>query len=72
MSFRVETGLLNPETDQYAGRGQAKPTIAAVADAAREVEALGFDGACSPEAGHDPFLPLMVAAEHTSRITPCR
>ena len=68
MAFRVETGLLNPETDQYAGKGQAKPTIADVAEEARKVEALGFDGICTPEAGHDPFLPLMVAAEHTERV----
>ncbi len=68
MGFRVETGLLNPDTAQYAGKGQAKPTLADIAAAARSAEALGFDGACAPEAGHDPFLPLMIAAEHTSRM----
>lgn len=68
MPFRVETGLLNPDTAQYAGKGQAKPTIADVADAARRTEALGFDGVCAPEAGHDPFLPLMIAAEHTKNL----
>ena len=31
MPFKVETGLLNPDTAQYAGKGQAKPTIADVA-----------------------------------------
>jgi probable F420-dependent oxidoreductase len=69
MPLRVETGLLNPDTDQYAGKGQGRPSIESVAAAAREIEALGFDGACTPEAGHDPFLPLMVAAEHTRTLT---
>ncbi|MCC6848982.1 MAG: TIGR03617 family F420-dependent LLM class oxidoreductase [Deltaproteobacteria bacterium] len=68
MAFKVETGLLNPETAQYAGQGQAKPTIADIAAAARRIEALGFDGVCTPEAGHDPFLPLMIAAEHTTTL----
>jgi probable F420-dependent oxidoreductase len=68
MSFRVETGLMNPETAQYAGTGQVKADVAALAADARAVEALGFDGACTPEAGHDPFLPLMIAAEHTERL----
>jgi len=68
MAFKVETGLLNPDTAQYAGKGQAKPTLADIAAAARATEALGFDGVCAPEAGHDPFLPLTIAAEHTERI----
>jgi len=33
-----------------------------------ELEAIGYDGAFSFEAKHDPFLPLAVAAEHTSRL----
>jgi probable F420-dependent oxidoreductase len=69
MGLRVETGLLNPETDQYAGKGAARPTLESIAAAARAIEALGFDGACTPEAGHDPFLPLVVAAEHTRTIS---
>jgi len=32
------------------------------------LEQIGYDGAFSFEAKHDPFLPLAVAAEHTSRI----
>jgi len=68
MAFKVETGLLNPDTAQYAGTGQAKPTIADIAAAARATEGLGFDGVCAPEAGHDPFLPLTIAAEHTQTI----
>lgn len=68
MAFRVETGLMNPDTAQYAGTGVVKTSLADVAAAARSVEALGFDGAFTPEAGHDPFLPLMVAAEHTRTL----
>jgi probable F420-dependent oxidoreductase len=68
MPFKVETGILNPDTAQYAGQGQAKPTLADIARAARTMEALGFDGVCAPEAGHDPFLPLMIAAEHTKTL----
>jgi probable F420-dependent oxidoreductase len=33
------------------------------------LERAGYDGAFSFEAKHDPFLPLAVAAEHTTRIT---
>jgi len=34
----------------------------------RDLEAIGYDGAFSFEAKHDPFLTLAVAAEHTERI----
>ena len=39
--------------------------IAAQASAA---EAAGFDGLWTAETGNDPFLPLVLAAEHTQRI----
>jgi probable F420-dependent oxidoreductase len=67
--MRVETTMLSPETDQYAGRGQGGLSIDAIAAAAREVEEMGFDGATVPEAGHDPYLPLAIIAEHTRNIT---
>jgi probable F420-dependent oxidoreductase len=35
---------------------------------AREREAAGIDGLWSYEGPHDPFLPLMPVAEHTSRV----
>src|SRR5271166_1513727 len=41
---------------------------AAVVDRAREAEAAGYDGLWSAETSHDPFLPLVLAAEHTERI----
>ncbi|MSP41770.1 MAG: TIGR03617 family F420-dependent LLM class oxidoreductase [Alphaproteobacteria bacterium] len=33
-----------------------------------QLEAAGFNGAQSVETGHDPFLPLMLAAEHSKKI----
>ena len=35
----------------------------------RRLEEIGYDGAFSFEAKHDPFLPLVLAAEHTQRLT---
>ncbi|HEY7136467.1 MAG TPA: LLM class F420-dependent oxidoreductase, partial [Acidimicrobiia bacterium] len=32
------------------------------------LEDLGYDGAFSAETSHDPFFPLLVAAEHTDRL----
>src|SRR4029077_13299202 len=39
------------------------------AEAARTLEAQGFDGVLSFEAAHDAFLSLALAAEHTRRVT---
>ena len=35
---------------------------------ATAAEASGYDGIWSAETGHDPFLPLVLAAEHTERL----
>lgn len=35
---------------------------------AREIELQGYDGCWTGELAHDPFLPLLLAAEHTSRL----
>jgi probable F420-dependent oxidoreductase len=42
--------------------------LSKAARAAQRVEAQGYDGAWSAETQHDPFLPLLLAAEHTSRL----
>lgn len=42
--------------------------LRAVPEAARLVEAAGYDGVAVPENRHEPFLPLAVAAVHTERI----
>jgi probable F420-dependent oxidoreductase len=39
-----------------------------LARTARELEEVGYDGAQSAETSHDPFLPLVVGAEHTERL----
>jgi probable F420-dependent oxidoreductase len=41
---------------------------AGVVEAARTAEEVGYDGIWSAETSHDPFLPLVLAAEHTRRI----
>jgi probable F420-dependent oxidoreductase len=40
-----------------------------IAEEAKWAESMGYDGLCTPETGHDPFLPLMLAASATSRVT---
>jgi len=42
--------------------------LGSVPEAARKLEAQGFDGLLSAEVASDPFLPLALAAEHTERI----
>jgi probable F420-dependent oxidoreductase len=42
--------------------------LTGVAEAAREAEELGYDGVLSFETGHDPFLPLALAAAATQRV----
>ena len=39
-----------------------------LARTARELEDVGYDGVQSAETNHDPFLPLVVAAEHTEQL----
>ncbi|MBI2723877.1 MAG: TIGR03617 family F420-dependent LLM class oxidoreductase [Chloroflexi bacterium] len=39
------------------------------AEDARRAEALGYDGVITPETGRDPFLPLAIAAEHSSTLS---
>jgi probable F420-dependent oxidoreductase len=53
--FVVETGL--PADDLWR-----------VPAAARRIEALGYSAAIAPETNHDPFLPLAIAAEHTTEL----
>ena len=42
--------------------------LARVPEDAATLEGQGYDGCWSAEINHDPFLPLMLAAEHTSRV----
>jgi probable F420-dependent oxidoreductase len=42
--------------------------LSKAASAAQHLEAAGYDGGWSAETNHDPFLPLVLAAEHTTRL----
>jgi probable F420-dependent oxidoreductase len=42
--------------------------LAAVPALARELESAGYDGAFSFEGPHEPFLPLLLAAEHAPKL----
>jgi probable F420-dependent oxidoreductase len=42
--------------------------LATAGDAAREHEEAGYSGFWTAETSHDPFLPLLLAAEHTESI----
>ena len=42
--------------------------LAAVASEALDAEDTGYDAIWSSESGHDPFLPLVLAAEQTERV----
>jgi probable F420-dependent oxidoreductase len=39
-----------------------------IATATSRAEQIGFSGVMTAEASHEPFLPLMIAAEHTRRL----
>ncbi len=47
----------------------APSSIEELAGHGRRLEEIGYDTILVPEAGHDPFLPVMVLAEHTRRAT---
>jgi probable F420-dependent oxidoreductase len=42
--------------------------LSEVPEGAKRAEAAGYSGAWSAETGHDPFLPLLLAAEHTETL----
>jgi probable F420-dependent oxidoreductase len=48
--------------------GAVSSQLANVAQAASELERRGYDCCWTAEINHDPFLPLVLAAEHTTRI----
>jgi probable F420-dependent oxidoreductase len=48
--------------------GTISGDLRAAAALARKAENTGYDGVWGAEVGHDPFLPLALAAEHTERI----
>ena len=52
------------QVDHYLG-----PNVDGAGDRAHALEAAGVDGIFTAEAAHGPFLPLVLAAEHTERAT---
>jgi probable F420-dependent oxidoreductase len=46
----------------------ATTNLTEVPEAARTIEAAGYDGVLSFEGPHDGFLPLLLAGEHTERV----
>ena len=48
--------------------GAVSSQLANVADAANRLEKRGYDCCWTAEINHDPFLPLVLAAEHTTTI----
>jgi probable F420-dependent oxidoreductase len=53
--MKIDAGLIAADLTQVPAR-------------ARELEAQGFDGCVSAEIASDPFFPLLLAAEHTTRL----
>jgi probable F420-dependent oxidoreductase len=43
-------------------------SLASIPRVARELEELGYDGGLTAEVDHDPFFPLLLAAEHTEKL----
>jgi probable F420-dependent oxidoreductase len=64
----VQVGIALIEGYRFT-REPASLGFAGLAASARRIEDLGFDRILSAEtAGHDPFVPLLVAAEHTGSV----
>ena len=53
--MKLDTTMLTPSLRDAVGE-------------AKKAEDMGFDALWTAETSHDPFLPLVLAAEHTSRI----
>ncbi len=48
--------------------GNVSGGLAGVGASAKELEAAGYSGVWTSETAHDPFLPLLLAAEHTTDL----
>ncbi len=48
--------------------GSLTDNLSEIPSRARDLEANGYDGAFTFEGPHDPFLPVLLAAEHTERL----
>ena len=63
--MKIDGGLVigNPGSSDSSRDG-----IGVIADTARRLEEAGYSGAWTAETSRDPFLPHMIASEHTQRI----
>ncbi len=66
--MRSETLLPIGKVDPGLRDASMRLDLREVAEMAREVEALGYDGMTSGETKNDPYLPLALAATSTERI----
>src|SRR5258705_9825053 len=57
-----------PPTEMQVDAALTVTDLRSVPKAAPEIEAIGYDGIFSFEGPHDPFFPLLLAAEHTERV----
>ena len=48
--------------------GALGTSLAQVPETVKMLEAAGFDGVISAETAHDPFFPLLLAAEHSTQV----
>src|SRR4029077_17565951 len=48
--------------------GRISCDLKTAASQAQKAEDAGYDAVWAAETGHDPFLPLVIAAEHTERL----
>ena len=53
--MKVDTGLMTDD-------------LARIPERVKQLESAGFDACVTAETSHDPFLPLLLAAEHSERI----
>ena len=53
--MKVDTGIITDDLSRIPER-------------VKQLEASGYDGCVSAETSHDPFFPLLLAAEHSERI----
>lgn len=69
----LKSGLLGPVSGRASVSGMKVDgalglNLEGAARAAREAEDAGYDGVWTAETSHDPFLPHVIAAEHTDRL----
>ena len=65
LCFYWQEGIVGFRVLYYLNAGNIK----GVAAEARWAEAMGYDGLCTAETGHDPLFPLLLAAGATERVT---